>query len=609
MKLSLTKVTAFVLSAIVIWLNFQYIPHCILSWDVFGYYLYLPATFIYNDLGIKDLTALDLANAKYNMTPYYYQFTTTATGAHANIYQLGMAMLYLPFFLIGHVIALVGLWPVDGFSAPYAYSVWGGGMLYSVLGIFGLRRLLLRFFDERITALTLLLIIAGTNYLLHSTIYASNLMTANILFTLYVFFLGFVIRWHDSQNTPAMAGLAVIFGLMFLARPIEWLAFVLPLFWSVSNRRDLTRKWEMMKRRRGQFIMMFVILFVIGSLQLSYNYVVSGNPLSSGYKNAGEDGFYPFDNHLWSVLFSFRKGWLIYTPLMIFSLMGIFVLRKKKPGLFIPILLFTLLYLYFESSWSNWWYAAGYSQRALIQFLPVLAIPMGYFFVQAREWKTTIKIPIYILALSLLGLNLFQSWQYSTGIIHDSRMTREYYFKVFGKTYTTDDWKELLLFDRSSVDESQAVDTNRFALKKTLSYHYNEAKYFSNDFYEGNASLLIDGDDFGEKLKIPVSEITQKEFAVLEISFWVKALEPIEKGNTVLIVHQKHHKKAQKYSFKDLTDYNINQDQWVEIVYQYVTPEFKGKKDRFELYINNPGKKRLLVDKLDIKVFEKIEKE
>jgi hypothetical protein len=429
-------------------------------------------------------------------------------------------------------------------------------------------------------------------------------MTANILFTLYVFFLLFVVRWHDNQRNYAMLGLAITLGLMFLARPIEWLAFILPLLWGVTDKRSFIRKWEMMKRRRGQFIMMFAILFVMGSLQLVYNFVVSGKPFSLDYQAAGEDGFYLLDNHLWSVLFSFRKGWLIYTPLMIFSLIGVFVLRKKKPGLFIPILLFTFIYLYFESSWSNWWYAAGFSQRALIQFLPVLAIPMGYFFLQAREWKMGFKIPLYLLVVLLLGLNLFQSWQYSVGIINDSRMTKEYYFKVFGKTITTPEWQKMLLFDRNSIDETQPVDTTLFSLAKTINLDYNDLEHQQADTYEGSGAMMIAGEKHGEKLKMPALELTQNEFALLEITLWVKALEDIHAGESYLVVHQKHHRKAQKYRSEDLTQFGIQNMEWTKITYRYLTPELKSKKDRFELYINNPGHKKLMMDKLDIKIYE-----
>lgn len=70
----------------------------ILSWDVFGYYLYLPGLFIYNDLGIENAVWASNIIEIYNNTNTLYQFTESSIGYNVIQYTMGMAILFSPFF-------------------------------------------------------------------------------------------------------------------------------------------------------------------------------------------------------------------------------------------------------------------------------------------------------------------------------------------------------------------------------------------------------------------------------------------------------------------------------------------------------------------------------
>ena len=54
MKFPVSKTVTILLIAILGYCGFTFFPDNILSWDVFGYYLYLPFTFIYSDLGLNN---------------------------------------------------------------------------------------------------------------------------------------------------------------------------------------------------------------------------------------------------------------------------------------------------------------------------------------------------------------------------------------------------------------------------------------------------------------------------------------------------------------------------------------------------------------------------
>ena len=95
-----------------------------LSWDVMGYYLYLPAALIYKDL--KTLSFKDDILKEYHPTSSFYQAFPYTNGNYVMKYPIGMAILYFPFFLIAHFLAGLLDYPTDGFSLPYQMGIsWG----------------------------------------------------------------------------------------------------------------------------------------------------------------------------------------------------------------------------------------------------------------------------------------------------------------------------------------------------------------------------------------------------------------------------------------------------------------------------------------------------
>src|SRR6187551_215222 len=82
-----------------------------ISWDVSGYYHYLPAIFIYKD--IRQQNWMNAINEKYLPSPAYDQaFGHHDSGNKVNKYAIGQAVLYSPFFFAAHGYAkLTGDYP------------------------------------------------------------------------------------------------------------------------------------------------------------------------------------------------------------------------------------------------------------------------------------------------------------------------------------------------------------------------------------------------------------------------------------------------------------------------------------------------------------------
>ena len=105
----------------------------VLTWDVFGYYLYLPAQFIYDDPHLENNDWIESVFEKYNPASTLYQISSSEK--HRVIkYTSGVAILVSPFFFIAHLLASPLGFPADGFSKPYEFIITLGSLLWALIG-------------------------------------------------------------------------------------------------------------------------------------------------------------------------------------------------------------------------------------------------------------------------------------------------------------------------------------------------------------------------------------------------------------------------------------------------------------------------------------------
>jgi hypothetical protein len=171
-----------------------------MTWDAFGYYLYLPFTFIYNDISLHNFETVNSIISTYKNTPAFYQAMQLESGNWVFKYSSGMALLYSPFFFIAHLFAKLGGFAADGFSRPYQIAIHLGSLFYTLCGILFSAKILTRFFKDIISSLTLIVVFLGTNYFLHTSMHAQGAMPHNYLFTLYAVLIWCTIKWHEGAG-------------------------------------------------------------------------------------------------------------------------------------------------------------------------------------------------------------------------------------------------------------------------------------------------------------------------------------------------------------------------------------------------------------------------
>ncbi|MDA9312142.1 hypothetical protein N9515_05275 [Vicingaceae bacterium] len=72
----------------------------VIDWDNFGYYLYLPAIFIYDDVKLTDNVWVKEAQQEYSLSSNYYQAHKIENGNHIIQYTAGIAFCTALLFLL-----------------------------------------------------------------------------------------------------------------------------------------------------------------------------------------------------------------------------------------------------------------------------------------------------------------------------------------------------------------------------------------------------------------------------------------------------------------------------------------------------------------------------
>lgn len=401
--------------------------------DVPSYYTYLPAFIIHHDL---HLDYIDKDPSFYQDKVWYYK---VEGGRKLIKHPLGISAVLSPFFLIGHWIAGMKGDFQDGYSMPYQNALSFGVLFYLFTGIFFLRKILLGYFSDKVTAFTLIAVVLGTNLLWYSTFEA--LMPHAISFSLWCAAIYFFFNWLETQAEKFILLFGIVFGLIVLIRPLSIISILFFLIYGIIRLGGLKTFIIFLKPKWKIIIPATFISFSIVSLQLFYWKYSTGKWFYDPYIN---EHFIFKSPQVFPFLFSFRKGLFIYTPVMVFAIIGLVQLRKLHRALLYSTVFFMAVTVFLLASWWAWSYGFCWGMRPMIDYYALLSIPMAAGFNELLKRSTFTRIIFYTSVSLFIFLNLFQTWQYKNGLIHYDDMSREAYFKGFFQTEISAEWLDLL---------------------------------------------------------------------------------------------------------------------------------------------------------------------
>ncbi len=366
----------------------------VMSSDMEGYYQYLPYVLLKDR---EEISQMRWAK------PY-------GDDKKLNVFTCGVAIMQLPFFVVAHGITKYLELEATGYGPVYFTSVFIATMFYVLAGLIFLYYWLIRFFKPKIAAWVTVLIFAATN-LFYYTIMAPGMSHA-YSFSLVAMYLYFVPRFYEKTNLKNTLFTALPIGLLTLIRPTSLVLALYFILFDVVSFSDLKNR-ILFFLKKWKYILLFPLVgFMVFIPQMLYWYEVTGTYIFYSYQ---EEGFTNIlSPKILTVLVGARNGWFIYTPLMLVAFLTLIYLAYKKKLNSIPTLLILIIIIYLDGSWWRPTFSAAAGYRALIEYIPLMAVPLGYFveITSEKENKTLRNIVIAVFALFVI-YNILFAFKYS----------------------------------------------------------------------------------------------------------------------------------------------------------------------------------------------------
>lgn len=395
--------------------------------DQGGYYVYLPSVLLYQDAGRADSLQSVLQTYRPGPRPYM-GLLTLPNGNTISKYPLGVALAELPWFAGAHTWARLRGQPTDGFSRPYQQAIMLAGLFHGLLGLWLLRKLLRRYFpaDDGVVAWALACIGLGTNWFTYAS-YESP-MAHSLLFLWHVGIVWATGAWYETGRPRWASALALLLGLAVLARPSEAVYLLVPIGWGLATQGGVPGLGQWLLARWQQVLLAVGIGLAVVMWQPVFWHAVSGHWWLDTYQGEGFDFAHP---HVLEGLFSFKKGWLLYTPLAGVALLGAFALPARLRGAAGALLLTVPVLLYVTFSWREWWYGGSFGARPLISLYPLLGLGLAALVAASAAWTKPARVALRAVLVLGIVLNLWQTYQYAAGVIHWDSMTADRYRRAF----------------------------------------------------------------------------------------------------------------------------------------------------------------------------------
>ncbi len=389
-----------------------------------GYYAYLPAIFIYHDLSFGFYNTIE--RVTYYNPDLNYEYLRSFKNKTINKYYSGTAFCMMPFFGMGHLNTLISGTAADGYSYYYMLWIHIGALLYLLVGLIAMRKILRTYrIAEKWIAFTLACMTFGTSLFYYTLTEYS--MSHLYSFAVINFFLLCVRKYSLKHDKRLLLYAGFLLGIIVLIRPVN-IVIIFSIPFISGGFRQIKDCFTSMLKHKVLLFLGFIAFLAVGSIQLIIYKIQTGTFFVYSYPGEGFDFLKP---HFLDMLISYRKGLLVYTPMILLSLLGFVYLWRQSRFAATSLAIFLLLLTYILSSWHMWFYGGSFSQRVFIDFYAFFAILLATaFYNLPKGW---IRNAYFSVAIVLTLFCQVQTYQYRHMIIHWSDMNKEKYWEVFLK--------------------------------------------------------------------------------------------------------------------------------------------------------------------------------
>jgi hypothetical protein len=322
----------------------------------------------------------------------------TAAGRRINFGTIGPAILWAPFYAVGHVVAVVTGAPQDGYSTPYVAAVAYGSAFYGWMAI-ALSALIAHQVVGRgfAAALATLLGTPLVFYMYVAPPFSHACATFAVALFLWVW-----LRVRDHWSPAGIVALGLAGGLMGTMRDQTVLFLIPPAM-------DFLRSSLRSEVRQGPRSTVQLALLGTVATVVAYSPHLLASRAINGYIGPHEsvgNKMSWLSPHFFDVLLSPFHGWFAWTPLAVIALAGLVVLASGRTRathqdaawLGVCALVMVLLQVYINGAVESWTVAGAFGQRRFVELTPLLVLGLATVLtiVRPRRWLAWVVVALCV---------------------------------------------------------------------------------------------------------------------------------------------------------------------------------------------------------------------
>jgi hypothetical protein len=381
--------------------------------DGVGYYAYLRAPLIQHNLHFEEDWrhansgfAKSRLSSNNQLKPDQY----TDTGHVNNLFTIGPAILWTPFFILAHTTVLVADWfganiPADGFSLPYRVLVAVGTAFYGFFGLLLSYLLALQFIDRLYALLATLGIWMGSALpvYMYFNPFWSHAHSAFVV----ALFLWYWNHTRPNRTLRQWVVLGLISGLLVDVYFVNGVFLLIPFVESIHgfvNNLRLKDGAAVLDQFGVNLLYLAIFGIVILPTLFTRNIVFGGMLRFGAYTALPWNWRAPY----WRlVLFSSDHGMLTWTPLLGFALLGLFLSCPKGIHIKAYLGLATGAFYYVISCYPYWDGISSYGNRFFVSLTPVFVFGLAVLLERVGRLFRSFRLAY---ATQILTVGLFVLW-------------------------------------------------------------------------------------------------------------------------------------------------------------------------------------------------------
>lgn len=370
------------------------IPSSLFVSDGFGYYIYLPSLIIDGDLDLSN----QLSYQSHQPDQVWYRIVPS-TGRPGNVFQVGCALLWAPFFLVSHLAVIilnyVGMRiPANGFGFAYELPVYCGSFMYGLAGLWFIHRLLTHSWGREVATVTTFYIAMASGLTAYIWIEPDMSHVLSMFLISWLFYSLSRIWALQSLCWRRWAGVGLLLGLIACVRVPDSLIGI------VALGTGLTVLGHTAEGTKKAFLCVVACAACAAIAFLPQ--LLAWKALYGGYLTRAPgvyNRFNWFTPDLAGYLFSTRRGMFLWTPLFGISTIGLFLAVRRGST---PVRLGAVVCaaaIYFNCVIPNWWVGCSFGDRRIVDYSVLFSLGLGQLLALRRSLATAVMTHIVGLAL------------------------------------------------------------------------------------------------------------------------------------------------------------------------------------------------------------------